>query len=565
MADSKVFAAEVGFSAGSVPGATVPQLVNNKPVTNSRGTAPQAAFSFSSSDASMPMFPANIPIGQVLDNNLFANHILGKTYLVPTAYDFGNVVTKQVIKVRIWNAKKVNLSITNISTTAAKGLGISGNTNFPVVLPPNGEIEYTVTASPQGKPKIDDTITWNTDDRTMVLHVIGSRVIIYSLPPQTDLKEVLSFKTKIIKTLDAKEQRIALRTKPQHSLQYEPITNEEATAHLSRQLYGWGFRDFAVPMWNEALRYEGTIDTVQTEILVPTTDRRYKVGELIMAWKNPMEHEAAQISKVEDGKVTIVQAFKKAWERPLVMPLCFGLMDERVTIDRRKVGAASHKVSFTMKDHLEIPAAQPYDTYDGLPVYDKPLTFRGSTVKESYSQNNDVINFGILTEQREEKYDTPDVANELLVILYGWDAIMEFKKFCMHLKGMQKPFYLVTWRNEFEWVGNVSSSAIQIRVKAANVGTYYLNSGTRSILAIQRKSDGKWFFTKIVDAIQDTFGGRSVDLLTVDQALGWDANEDDVQRVSLLLPVRLGTDDIIFDWTNNTEAVLKLPVLEVKP
>lgn len=544
------------------------QQINNTPPTKDilRNTL-DATLAADITKGQMAFFPQNKDC-IVFDDRMYGNEILDRIWINPTEIDFGNIISDQRVTIKLWNAKNTPLVISSLTTTASEGLQIEGDLSFPKTLPRNGEAEWVIKVTPQGSPTLDDTVIWNTNVRTLVVKVLGNRVIVYSLPPQQTIDEVLEFNTKVIKTLDSKEQRQRLRANPRHTISYTPISKDRETALAAAGFYGWGYRPFALPMWYDVTKWEGTIPAGTFSIDLDTRDRAFKVGGLCLLWKDANNFEAMVIKELTNSKITFDRPPNKDWENPFVLPLAFGYVDKQTRINRRLVGAGEHTVTFTMDDNLEIAKEQPYRTYLGYPLYERDLEMRSKQYAETYTQERDELDFGIVVPKYERKYENPSVTNELSVILRGYSEIQKFKKFINYLGGRHKPFYMITQRHDFELLEEMSDNSLIMRIAKIGFGTFYNKSTTRTKLAVKRKSNGVWYPVTVTNAITEvlSIGGKDVEVesLTLDNSLGWVANEFTIDRISLILPVRLDTDKVQLRWENLTEATIRVPVMEVE-
>ncbi|ATI19448.1 tail assembly structural protein [Vibrio phage vB_VpaS_KF6] len=503
---------------------------------------------------------AGVPYGGFWDS--FKNSL----FIQPNKIDLGLVLSPSTHTIRVWSSHEQSITAPNIAATGNGGMSLTGTTSNITLDAFGGYKDYTLDVSLSVAGVIDAKYSWDfpgLPESVKLLNVIGQRIVVFGIPPQKRMVEKLSWKTDVIRTLDGAEQRIRIRENPMSTIRYKSVTGYLDTAGAEALIYRLGHDDVAIPLWHEGVRYPGVIAAGVIRIDVSTAASSFAVDDLVILWKDFFTYETATIATVAADHITLKKPLVGTWDRPLVAPLAYGLVDN-VTFSKYKINVSENNVEYTRNDTVSIAGSATYPLYDGIPVYGKLLYMSGKSSPAAYTPSVDSLDYGIKPRSQKKRYDFPDVTRDILVKMYSPLEVMNFKKFLTYLGGKQKPFWYVSDWWDFNPVGNTPTTETVIRIQDMGFLEYYAGAVNRKWLAIKPKG-GAWVYRQVSSVAKgaDIPGEPKNEAITIDTALPFTFSKDTVEKISLMVPVRLQQDEVTFNWDGMEHITASLRVVEV--
>lgn len=146
--------------------------------------------------------------------NFAMDFIYNRIWIEPNPFDAEFVVEDVAEDTYMWNAyTDQNITVNDIAITGVGGVSIVGLIETDV-LPTTLEVTFSTVLSLSGPPIINNTVTFIfSSGDAVVFTVLGTRVIMFPYPPQTDAvyTETYSWLTNVLRKYDGKEQRIRTR------------------------------------------------------------------------------------------------------------------------------------------------------------------------------------------------------------------------------------------------------------------------------------------------------------------------------------------------------------------
>lgn len=279
-----------------------------------------------------------------------------RIHVLPRLRDLAFLVNEQDITVEVWNAyRAAGKVLTSITVTGAAGVSVESPPTLPLWVPATHSDIYTVVASEQGDPRIDDVVLWTfvgVDVDGTDLRLLGSRLV--PLPfmanGEDPMDEGIGYKTLIHTSRDGTEQRA--QTKGRHRATYELSVrcgDEREAQHLNAILYGWQSRVFGVPLWNYAERLASTLNVSGTTVVLPTTGIPWEAGDALYLWRDPWTWEALTVETPGSGQVEVTTGARLTWPAgTLAMPLAVGRLVDKSAVRWEGRDNASARLRFTM-------------------------------------------------------------------------------------------------------------------------------------------------------------------------------------------------------------------------
>lgn len=487
-------------------------------------------------------------------------------FLQPTKIDLGLVLSPSTHSVRVWSSYETSINATTITAIGTSGMSLTGRTTDVTLDAYGGYSDYTLNVSLAVSGVIDASYRWNfagVAASVSTLSIVGQRIVVFGIPPQKRVTERLSWRTDVIRALDGSEQRLRIREKPLVSVRFKSVTGYHVTQGAEAMLYGLGYDALAIPVWHESIRLGGVVSPGTTKIDVDTAGSTFRVGDLLILWSDFYKYETGEISEITSTSVTLKKPVVGTWVKPVVAPLSYGLVDS-ADFSKYKINVSENSVEYTRNSNLDIPEAATYPLYSGLPVYGELLYSSGRSSSNAYAPSVQKLDFGIKARSQKKQFDFPDVTREILVKMHSPREALDFKKFLMYLGGRQKPFWYLSHWWDFLPVGEAPTTDAVIRVRDVGFLEYYTAAPTRKWLAIKPKS-GDWVYRSIASVSKGSAipGQPDNEALTLDTALPFTFSNDTVDRVCLMVPVRLDHDEVTLNWDGMQNITSSLRVREV--
>ncbi|QAY01770.1 hypothetical protein ValLY3_48 [Vibrio phage ValLY_3] len=502
-------------------------------------------------------------VGYVADGpwSLLKNSI----FMQPKSIDLGLVLGPSTHAVRIWSLYENAITSPTITVTGGTGISLTGTTSNVTLHPYGGFADYTVNVSLAVSGIIDAKYQWNFNGipaSLQTLSITGQRIVVFGIPPQRRVTEKLSWRTDVIRALDGSEQRIRVRENPLVNVRFKSVIGYYDTQGAEAMLYTLGHDALAIPVWHESVRTSVTVLAGTTELNIDTTGSTFKVGDLLILWKGFYEYETGEVSAVTNSKITLKKPTRHTWDKPIVAPLSYGLIDS-VNFGKYKINVSDNSVEYTRNANFEIPEVGTYPLYDGIPVYGELLYQAGKSSPNTYKPSVQTVDFGIKARSQKKLFEFPEVTREILVKMNSPQEVLKIKKFLSYLGGKQKPFWYVSHWVDFLPTG-VTTVNTELRVRDIGLVEYYASAPTRKWLAIKPR-DGDWVYRQISSVAKGATiqGVPANEVITVDTALPFAFSNETVEKVCLMVPVRLTHDDVVFNWDNMQHITTSWKVLEV--
>lgn len=133
--------------------------------------------------------------------------------------DLGSFVSDS-IPITIYSAyRDETQSLSSIPLTTGAGSFIEDAPTLPYTHPPQKSITVNFVVTGEGPASIDGNITFVYPYESLIIPVLGTRIVVFSFIPEDGIEETLEWKTDILKSV-TQEQRIALRAAPRSTRKY---------------------------------------------------------------------------------------------------------------------------------------------------------------------------------------------------------------------------------------------------------------------------------------------------------------------------------------------------------
>lgn len=359
-----------------------------------------------------------------------------------------------------------------------------------------------------------------------------------------DFIERWEWKTNILQAYKGVEQRIALRTRPRRSFEYEVFARGNDRSALENYLWAGQARHFAVPCWNQ--RVTVTPATVPVGAYVPINPSNFVVGGYAVGFLSPTQHESHLITGISAQGITLDTSPNwQAWTT--VCPLLLGNLGPTQAATRVTGDFSYAVMSFDM-----VPMYAPYE--DVIPSYP---SYKGFYVMEDtldWSSGSDTS-----FEYATQTFDT-QLASQLIVVtsetpqtiqkgkwfLKDKAHIDNFIHFCHAMQGRCQQFWMPTGTCDMY---PLSVSRNLLAIQDSGYTRFLVDTSSRCYIRIQAKS-GVVYYRKIVNAEMQS---DTVEVLVLDTAVPLTAK--DILMISFLNLARFDNDRVELAYKGPTFAL----------
>ena len=480
----------------------------------------------------------------------FAKDYYGHIHLEPSHVALGNILSIKTIYIKLWNSFEHASTLTDLLVEGDSGITLEGPAP-PTVFAIYEEATYKLTVDVAGDPNVNAKYTFIFDTETVYLYVTGSRIIVWSMVPESNFIEVLEWKTDIIESRE-KEQRISVRSLPRRIFTGSYVFEDIDTMRARTMIEGLGARYFGYPVWSEA-KYIGVLSSGVTVIPVNTSNTNFIVGGMAIVFQDEITFEAGQVLEVTSSSVTIKQPLEKEYDSAYFMPLIFAFAADGISFSKDKHIRTKASITFEATDNLDIGYSNKTqlrgkDLLLDRSVLISPLSER--MVVEAVTVDNTVGKITVFPKLNHSSYHQSIKFNPL-----DHDDLWVVKKWLASLVGKQKSFFLPTWNRDFQPLSDVYSADTVINVRTTYKKLY---SDNMDILFVHR--DGSTLLHSILSVVE---GVDNTENIVLSSLVGRDYPLDELQMICLINHVRLDSDRIEIHYGTAGSATISVPVIGV--
>lgn len=494
--------------------------------------------------------------------NFAMDFIYNRVWLEPNPFDAEFIVADLSEDTYMWNAYiEPDLTLDDITITGVGGVSLVDLIETDV-FSPTMEVTFSTILSVIGAPIVSNTITFTFSNGDVVVFlIIGTRVLIFPYPPQTDAiyTETYSWLTSVLRKYDGKEQRIRNRLDPRITKEITafPTTlfDQSVFNHL---LSGWQPSLFGVPVWSEERKATVAHSAGDSVIAVNTDYGDFTTGWSAFIIDSLQNFEALNILSVGAGIITLVEGYTLKGNYTAgatVAPIHLCKLQPNYERTTFATGFSKNKVFFDYyPDTYEhtFTAFTQYKTYDVVemrPAASAGWTERSERLMYLLDPLTGVVDY-------KDRFGYPDEIFPLSFYLNGRSKIWDFKGWLADLAGKVKPFWVPTWRDDFTMTAVLPQSQMVMTVRNVGYSRLIHQNPYRSHLYLKHKN-GLNYMAQIVDSEELS---STEETITLDTSWGFDVNVGDFTLISFLNSVRLASDEVNIQYTNADEAVCSMSV-----
>jgi hypothetical protein len=475
---------------------------------------------------------------------MFGDDFFDRIHVEPQVLNLGNVSSVQQRAVRVWSAYRSRaLILTDAALSGGEGIVLTAPGVPPLSFAPMSERTWQVAVGTDGPPVIAATLAFRFDGFAEIpVAITGQRIVAWAFVPDWSrgVQERLEWKTDILTSPLAAEQRRGLRSAPRRSFEATMIVDGRERVLLDLAVFGWGGRTWALPIWPDGqwLAQDHTLGVRVIEC--DPLHRDFRVGGLVqLRGRTAFEVEIAEVEAIGAASITLRHPTTRVWSRgSRLYPVRTARLAEPPRVTRLTDQAASVSARFDVVEACDWPGIADPTMYRGHPVLDQR--------PDESERLNDGWQRALLTLDNE-------FGRPLVLDPADWAATTQAHRWRMHgraeraavrswlytFRGRQRAVWRPTHADDLTLLTPVAGTATALDVTNVGLSRFAgLRPGRRDVrielrggLALHRR------ITAAV-ALDD-----DIERLTLDAALGLDVRPRDIRRIGFLVLSRGDSDE----------------------
>jgi len=486
-----------------------------------------------------------------------------RVHLSVTTLALGNLVSSQLVQVRVWNGYlDRSVVVSAVDVAGGEGMTLDAPAPLPLTLATLEAQAWSLSVSVDGPPTIDATLTWTvTDEPSLTLHVTGSRVTAWGWTPDwaDGVKERLSWLTDVLASPTGAEQRRKLRHWPVRTWSATVLVDGEDRSSMDLALYGWGQRNWALPVWTDVTWLASGVSAGDQSIALDTTHLDYRAGGLVLIrGETAQDLEVAEIQAVRADGLDLVRPVQLDWDPGCrVYPVRLAMLTEQPQLTRKTDDLVSAEVSFRSMEPCDWPAVPQATSYRGVPVLEEPAEW-SDDLSAQYERLLSTLDNGINNPVTTDLVGTGIALQQHTWMLAGREERGGWRSLAYYLAGRWKAIWLPTFAADMRLVATTAATSSAFDVATIGYSRFAVGGKTgRRHIRIELR-DGTLVYRRILGA---TGVDRTTERLSLDSAVGVELTPSNVLRISWLQLMRSADDDIEIDHTTDVDGVARASLM----
>ena len=371
-----------------------------------------------------------------------------------------------------------------------------------------------------------------------------------------EIAETEEWLTDVLEAWDGTEQRLALRSYPVRTLEYDLLIHEPAElAQLQHLLAAPRSRELGVPWWPDASDLASTLASGSTVVPVPTSGRGYAAGEQLLFHDRKTTCEAKTIQTVGADSVTLTTGTTGTWPAgSYILPVRTGLIADAQDLTHLTDTAAELRVKFECRNAETISSGSGASQYRSLPVLGHCPEPGG---KQTLKWLANVVDSKTGARSIDDRRQYPTPAHQLQFVGLNRTEIETLRTFFRAMQGRVGTFWRPSWRADLVLHAAAAAGASVIQIEPCGYTDYAW--GSAALRDIQLQSyDGTVQWRRITGATEAS--GHEV--LNLGSPLS-SAVSPGACLVSYLTLCRQASDTLTIGWHSTEIATTTVEVAEI--
>lgn len=493
------------------------------------------------------MFPSAMSAGA---------HFFEAAHVLPRDNALGNIFATTTIPTFVHNAYRRNtLTWSAFVNNAGQGTSMLNLPSFPATILKQATlsgISYQVETI--GPPVVDSEIEFSFSDGgplfTIEVPVSFRRVTLFAItPPELPYRERLSFLTDIQPSSNDTEKRVSLRRDPRQSFIFQTgVEDGRERNRLENILFARQGESFGIPVWHEASLLSQDTASGATVINVDSTAfSDFRTEGFVVVYKDGDTFDVVQSNVINATSIEISPALTNSYDaNTRVMPLRLCQMIGRSSGRRYRRGLSFFEFTFRVLDNdsVVVPSGAGFSSYDGKVLIDD-CNYIQTTNEEEWGRPLIVIDNQVGAVFQASLANISRHVSQRTFWRKGKEEIWQLRQLLHLLRGRQVSFFHPTDLDELEVTADLILSSNTLQVRNNGYSQSVQSRSPRNVLRISFKDSTPTLLREIVSSIEDD---AQTETFTLDDV--WPSTQlvSNIQRVDFIEKVRLGNDDLDFEY-----------------
>ncbi len=469
-------------------------------------------------------------------------------HVVPRSFDFGFVLTTQLVPVEVFNAyRRQDNSWTAWVNNAGAGVSLVGMPILPVTVFALGGIQMDLQVTPNGPALVDTTLDFVFNVGTIQTPITLQRVVLLFNRPENGYEETLEFLTAIETHKSGSEQRVSTRKNPRQIFDLEYFLEEtsgDERARFENFLFDWQSNVFGVPVWHEETALTAAVTAGATTLSVQSTafadfrvdglvaviDEVTGVSDVVTVLVvNPTSIELGNGLANSYALGAPVLPLRAAYARPLIQ-------------GQRAINEVSRvKMLFEVIDNdVSIASLAAFQSFEGKLLLSGYI-FADGTSGETFERQITELDPLVGTRFRDSQWDRNKRSSFWSTLVRGKQETWEHRQMLHAIRGRQISFWLPTQRFDLRPILSLNSGSAALDVANVGYSQFVRQRVPKSVIRVTFSNGASQLLRTVLSSaeVDDTR-----ETLTLNAA--WPATYavSDVARIELVEKVRFDSDAI---------------------
>jgi hypothetical protein len=485
-----------------------------------------------------------------------------RVHLSTTTLALGNVVSSQNRQIKVWNGYiDRSVSVTAVNMSGGDGVDLSAPAPLPVVLRPLQARNWLVSVSLDGPPTVEATITWTiSGEPSLTLRITGSRITAWGWTPDwtNGVQERLEWLTDVLQSPTGAEQRRKLRPWPRRSWSANLLVDGDDRVSLDLALYGWGQRNWALPIWTDVTWLSAVVNTGSQAIALNTNGTDYRAGGLaLLLGASALEVEVVEVEAVRADGLDLVRPVQTRWAPgSRIYPVRIARLSEQPQESRLTDQASRYDVNFEAVEACSWPATPPATLYRGVPVLEE-VPDESQDLSRQYQRLLTLLDNSINAPAVTDLVGTGIAVQQHRWFLAGRTARGAWRSLAYHLSGRAGAIWLPTFADDLRLTAVVAATAATLDIRMIGYARFGAGKTGRRHIRIEL-FDGRTIHRRITGAVVVNAG---TERLSLDLPPGIELSAANVRRISWLQLMRLQDDAVEIDHVTDIDGLARASVM----